>query len=158
MGTTTKRLAGPWVISILSVVGLAMAGEPDLRLVNAAAQQDQQALRALLKAGVAVNARRADGVTALLWAAHWDDLPTAEMLLRAGAHVNLADDHGVTPLMRACMNASIAMVEKLLAAGANVNATQTSGLTPLMTWRIVPSLPAVSIPWRMMRIDQLSAA
>ncbi len=133
MGTAIKRLAGPWVISLLSLVGVAMAGGPELRLVNAAEQRDLTAVRAWLKAGVDVNTRRADGVTALLWAAHWDDLALADALLQAGADANAADDHGVTPLMRACMQASAGMVEKLLAAGANPNAAQTSGLTPLMT-------------------------
>ena len=79
-----------------------------------------------------MNAARADGATALLWAAHWNDLETVDLLLRAGAKVNAADDHGVTPLARACENASAAMVDKLLDAGANPNVAQTSGLTPLM--------------------------
>ena len=131
MGIKVKRLAGLWVLSLLSVAVVATAGR-DLRLVNAAAEQDKRAVRALLKEGVDVNTSRADGVTALLWAAHWDDLDTVDVLLRAGAKVNAADDHGVTPLARACENAGVAMVEKLLAAGANANAAQTSGLTPLM--------------------------
>lgn len=132
MGAKVTRLAGLWVISLLSVAGPATAAGPDLRLVNAVAEQDKQAVRALLKEGIDVNASRADGVTALLWAAHWDDLETVDALLRASANVNAADDHGVTPLARASENASAAMVEKLLAAGANANAAQTSGLTPLM--------------------------
>ena len=133
MDARIARVGGACVISLLSVVGLARASEPDLRLVTAAAQQDREAVRAWLKKGVDVNSSRADGVTALLWAAQWDDLAMADMLLRAGGHANAADDHGVTPLMRACANASVAMVEKLLGAGANANGTQTSGLTPLMT-------------------------
>jgi ankyrin repeat protein len=86
----------------------------------------------LLKEGVGVNVARADGATALLWAAHWSDLEMVEALLSAGARVDLADDHGVTPLARACENADPVLVERLLAAGADPNAGQTSGLTPLM--------------------------
>ena len=115
------------------VAGLAVAAGPDLRLVNAAGERDADAVRALLDAGIDVDAARADGVTALLWAAHWDDLTVADLLVRAGADVTAADDHGVTPLELAAENASLAMVEKLLAAGGDPNATQTSGLTPLMT-------------------------
>ena len=111
---------------------LAVAAEADRRLVNAAADQDKTALRTLLKQGVDVNAARADGSTALLWAAHWDDLETADLLLRSGAKVNAADDYGVTPLSQAVENASLPMVEKLLKAGANPNTAETSGLTPLM--------------------------
>ena len=64
-----------------------------------------------------MNAARADGATALLYAAHWDDLETASLLLQAGARVNAAADHGVTPLARACENASLRMVELLLRCG-----------------------------------------
>ncbi len=133
MGAKVSRLAGLWVIPLLAAASLATAAGPDLRLVTAAAEQDKAAVRALLKQGVDVNTARADGATALLWAAHWDDLETVDLLLRAGANVNAADDHGVTPLARACENADPVLVEKLLAAGANPNAAQISGLTPLMT-------------------------
>ena len=128
-----KSLAGMWVCSLLLCAGLATAAPPDLRLVDAVASQDEDGARALLDEGVDVNAARGDGVTALLWAAHWDDLDTARLLLGAGADVNAADDHGVAPLARASENASVAMVATLLAAGADPKATQTSGLTSLMT-------------------------
>ena len=133
MNTSVIRYGGLWVLVMLSAAGLASAASPDLRLVSAVAAQDAQAVRALLDEGIDVNASRADGATALLWAAHWDDFDTADRLLRAGAHVNAADDHGVTPLARACENGSVAMVATLLAAHADANAAQASGLTPLMT-------------------------
>ena len=117
----------------LAVVATAAAQEPDLRLLTAAAEQDRAAVLALLDEGVDVNARRADGVTALLWAAYIDDVEMAERLLAAGADVDAADDHGVTPLERAAENASRRMTETLLAAGADSNAAMTSGLTPIMT-------------------------
>ena len=127
-----NRVAGLWLISVLSAAGAATAAEPDVRVVKAAAEQDRAAVRALLQQGAAVNAARADGATALLWAAHWNDVEMVDLLLRAGANVNAADDYGVTPLARAAENASAAMVERLLKAGAQPNAAQTSGLTPLM--------------------------
>ena len=68
----------------------------------------RQRCRALLKERVNVNTARADGSTALLWAAHWNDLEMVDLLLRAGADVNAADDHGVTPLARAAENADVA--------------------------------------------------
>jgi ankyrin repeat protein len=132
MDARMSRLRCLWTVVLLSVAGAATAAGPDLRLVNAAAQQDWKAVRALLDERVDVNMSRADGVTALLWAAHWDDLDTVELLLRSGAKVNSADDHGVTPLARACENASLAVVERLLKSGADPNAAQTSGMTPLM--------------------------
>ncbi len=114
-------------------LGSAPAAGQDLRLVTAAADQDRAAVLGLLDEGVDVNVARPDGATALLWAAHWDDIELARRLLDAGADVNAADDHGVSPLERAAENASVLMVGTLLAAGADVDARQTSGLTPLMT-------------------------
>ena len=121
------------VISTVWAASLGTAAGQDLRLVSAAAEQDVGTVRVLVDEGVDVNAARADGATALLWAAHWDDLDTARVLLRAGASVNAVDGHGVTPLERAAENASLSMVETLLRAGADPNIALTSGLTPLMT-------------------------
>ena len=127
MRTAIIFVGGLWAFSLLG-----LAAGADVRLVDAAAQQDAPAVRELLSEGVAVNEPRADGTTALLWAAHWDNREMVELLLDAGADVNAADDHGGIPLMRACENASLAVVETLLAAGADANAAQTSGLTSLM--------------------------
>ena len=126
------RVAACLILVILST-GVGTAAGQDLRLVSAAAEQDLRTVRALVEQGIDVNTARADGATALLWAAHWDDPDAAAVLLGAGANVNAADDHGVTPLDRAAENASVAMVQTLLDAGANPNSAQTSGLTPLMT-------------------------
>lgn len=117
---------------MLLAAGAMGAAEPDLRVVRAAADKDREAVRALLAKKADVNAARADGATALMWAAHWDDLEMADLLLGAGAKVNAADDYGVTALARASENASEAMVGRLLEGGADPNATQKSGLTPLM--------------------------
>jgi ankyrin repeat protein len=127
-----QRVSVTVVVAGLVLAAGAAAGQ-DLRLVDAVAGQDAQAVHALLDAGVDVNASRADGATALLWAAHWDDADVADRLIRAGADVNAADDHGVTPLERAAENASLPMVERLLAAGARADVARASGLTPLMT-------------------------
>jgi ankyrin repeat protein len=121
-------------LSVASCLGasVAMAAARDLRLVDAVAAQDRVAVRMLVKEGVDVNVARADGATALLYAAHWNDLETVELLLQAGARADAADDHGVTALSRACENGNLGMVQKLLSVGANPNKSQTSGLTPLM--------------------------
>ena len=125
-------VSGTVLVVCALTAGAAHAAEADRRLVDAAAGQDAGAVRALLRAGVDVDTARADGATALLWAAHWDDLATVELLLRAGADPNAADDHGVTPLMRASENASVDTARALLEAGADPNAAQESGLTALM--------------------------
>ena len=103
----------------LFLVGGAMAAESDLRLVTAAQEQNVAAVRALLHQGADVNTPRADGATALHWAAHWDHLEISDLLLGAGADANAAEDQGVTPLVLACENAS-------------ADAAQVNGVTPLM--------------------------
>lgn len=131
MNPRVTRLVGTCLLSLLAAASLADA--QDLRLVSAAAENDAATVRALLDEGVAVSTPRADGATAMLWAAHWDNLNVVDLLLEAGADVNAADDHGVTPLERAAENAGVAMVVRLLRAGADANTAQASGLTPLMT-------------------------
>ena len=137
MSASMHRSAGLFVMAA-AMAGAALlfaaqdARAQDTRVVEAAASQDAEAVRTLVERGADVDARWADGSTALLWAAHWNDLDMAGLLLAAGADVTTADDHGVTPLDRAAENASLPMVETLLAAGADVNAARASGLTPLM--------------------------
>src|ERR1700682_892999 len=122
MRAPTKRLASLCLILLPLTVGIAASASPHLRLRDAFAERNAFAdrniplVRALLKEGIDVNAARADGATALLWAAHWDDREAVELLLRAGANVNAADDHGVTPLAMACENASEPRVNRLLEA------------------------------------------
>ena len=105
----------------------------DLRLVEAARNQDQPGVRALLSQHADVNGRSEDGSTALLWAAHWNDVATAGLLIRAGADANAANDFRMTPLSLACTNASAPLVELLLRAGAHPTAPIATGETPLMT-------------------------
>ena len=131
MDVRFRRRALGWFVPLFLAVAAPAAGE-DPRLVAAAAAQDADGVRALLAAGVHPDTPRADGATALLWAAHRDDMHLVDLLLDAGADVNAADDHGVTPLQRAAENASPAMVDRLLSAGAGVDAAQASGLTALM--------------------------
>lgn len=116
----------------LVCVSSLSAASPDLRLVDAIKHQDRSAARSLLKQHVDVNAREADGATALEWAAYRDDVEMAGLLIRAGAKVNVANDLGVTPLALACRNGSGAMIEALLKDGADPNAALASGETVLM--------------------------
>lgn len=120
-----------------------IAGEVDLRLIEAARHKDWQAVSALLKQRVDVNTRSLDGSTALLWATHWNDLNTADLLIRAGADVNAANDLRTTPLSQACTNANAALVERFLSAGANPNTPIATGETPMMTCAGTGSADAV---------------
>lgn len=124
-----RRLTLP---ALLMLASTAMAAG-DLRLVEAVKNKATDAVPALLKQHVNVNAAEPDGATALHWAAHWNDLETADVLIRAGANVKASNDYGVTPLWLAAVNGSAAMVDRLLKAGANPNAALPTGETVLMT-------------------------
>src|SRR5579872_2392773 len=122
---------------LLAITGLAgvatAAGTVDLRLPEAARNQDAKAVRTLLAQKVDVNARSSDGSTALLWLAHWNDLDTAQLVLKAGADANAANDFRMTPLSQACTNGSAEFVRLLLNSGANPHLGVATGETPLMT-------------------------
>ena len=116
---------------ILSAVGLSAAA--DAPLADAMEKMDRAAVRALLQRRADVNAPQVDGMTALHWAAHQDDLESVEMLVRAGANVKAVNRYGVAPLTLAVTNGDGAMVETLLKAGADPNTTLPGGETALMT-------------------------
>ena len=136
-------------IAALVAVGLAsaplVAADVDRQLIDAVRAQDAPQVRALLATHVNVNVRADDGSTALLWAAHGNDLEAAGALARAGADANAANQFGLTPLSRACTNGSAEMVELLLKAGANPNAAIGTGETPLMTCAATGASAAVKM-------------
>ena len=141
MRINLKNLVGWWLVPLASAVCLAATS--DLRLIEAVKAGNTEAVTALLKQRVDVNAAQGDGATALHWAVHRDDLATTDLLLRAGARVDMANDVGVTPLFLACTNRNGIMVEKLLAAGANPNTALTRGQTVLMECARTGNLRAV---------------
>ena len=102
-------------------------------MIEAVRNQDNDAVRALLREQVDVNAAQPDGATPLHWAVHWEHLELADLLIGAGAKVNVANDLGVTPLWTACENGSAQMTRILLEVGADPNAALLSGETLLMT-------------------------
>jgi ankyrin repeat protein len=115
----------------------------DYRLVDAVKSKNKDAVQALLKQRVNVNAPQGDGSTALHWAAYGNDLDTTNLLIGAGANVNATTDLGVTPLYLAADIGSAPMVEKLLAAGANPSAAAWTGVSPLMLAARAGSVDAV---------------
>jgi len=142
MRAMTKKGGAGMLLLTLLIAGTAAAAD-DPGLVDAARSQDQSKIRALIDRKADVNARSADGSTALLWAAHWNDVATAEILIRAHADANIANDFGMTALSRACTNGSAAIVDLLLKAGANPNTPIATGETPLMTCAGSGSVEAV---------------
>ena len=136
------RAAALCLALLLSMTAL-QAGGPAAALADAAEKMDRAKVRALLKQRVEVDAPQADGMTALHWAVHHDDLDMAEQLLAAGASVRAANRYGVTPLSLACTNGSSRLVELLLKSGADPSLALPGGETPLMTAARTGSLASV---------------
>ena len=129
-----RRFSRSAVMTMVSLASLGAADGPDgrARLADAVQHRDKEAVQSLLRRDPNVNARQADGATALHWAAHWGDVETAARLVRAGANVNARNDYGITPLSLAAASGNGAVIQRLLEAGADPNATVRQGETPLM--------------------------
>src|SRR5262245_9749955 len=102
---------------LICAVFIAMAATAsaaaDARLAAAMKINDKTAVRQLLKQRADVNASDVEGMTALHWAAHWNDLDVAKHLIRAGANAKSANRYGVTPLHEASTVGNAAMIEAL---------------------------------------------
>jgi ankyrin repeat protein len=137
MMTVLSRIVrrSPAVLRAVAVllVGLSWtAAARETSLIEAIKAGDGGRVRTLLAEAADVNARDADGTTALHWAAELDDLPVVDALLRAGASAGAANRYGVTPIHLAATNGRSAMIERLLAAGADANTALPAGETALM--------------------------
>ena len=105
----------------------------DTPLPDAAMTGDIGEVKLLLEKNVDVDQAQGDGMTALHWATHLDDLNLAHSLLEAGASVSPKTRLGaLTPLFMASKNGNPAMVELLLDAGADARARNKNGTTSLM--------------------------
>lgn len=126
-------MGGAYACALMFLLGAlaSPSSAADSRLADAAEKSDHATIRTLLKQHADVDASQEDGMTALHWAAHRDDLETARLL--AGASVAVTNRFGVTPLSLACQNGSTAMVELLLERGADPNTLVRGGETVLMT-------------------------
>lgn len=132
-------------VGLLIVVSAYAASGPDVRLADAAQNQDITAVRSLLAQHADVDVPQVDGMTALIWAAHNDDPETAELLIQAGANVKAVNRYGVSALTEAATNGDAAMIEVLLKAGADPNTSLPQGDTALMFAARTGSVPAVTV-------------
>jgi ankyrin repeat protein len=99
----------------------------------AAAQRDNATVAlAAIEDGVDVNAKSADGTTALHWAVYHGNVALVERLIAAGADVSAANEFGSTPLAEAATVGNTAIIEALIEAGADVDAPGADGQTALM--------------------------
>src|SRR4051812_22046854 len=103
-------------------------------VMYAAANDDLELVRALIKAGANVKLKNQFGTSALTEAAIIGSAPIIEALLKAGADPNFRTTDGETPLMAAARSGKVDAAKVLLAAGANINAKETWGGQSAIMW------------------------
>ena len=114
----------------LTCVALNMAQGQDL--ADAVEKNETFQIQALLAKDLDVNKAQADGMTALHWATHHDNLDLAKKLLERGANAAAENRYGFTPLYLACINGNGYLVDALLDSGADPNTSVRGGETVLM--------------------------
>jgi ankyrin repeat protein len=121
--------------------------QPESALARAAAAADGERVRALARAGAALDAPDASGFTALDWAARNDRVEAIQALVAAGADPDALDSgpNGWTPLIHAVHKQQAAAVRALLAAGADPNARARNGGVALMDAAMRGDLTVVEI-------------
>ena len=90
---------------------------------------DAAGLGALLKGGLAIDARDAKGNTLLMLASYHGRAEVVKLLLKSGATVDLRNDKGQTPLGGVAFKGYVEIATLLLDAGADPLADQ-GGSTP----------------------------
>ena len=105
--------------ALLTAAASMLAFGQNPSLMDAVKAGDHVAALARIKTPGAVNAREADGTSALHWAVRANDLSLVQALLRAGADAKATNRYGVTPLSLGVRNGNPAIVDALLKAGAD---------------------------------------
>jgi uncharacterized protein len=98
----------------------------------AAEQGDLPALQRLASNGQAIDARNAQGQTALLVATHRNHMAVAQWLIARGANVNAQDDISDSPYLLAGARGRLEILRMTLAAGADLRSTNRYGGTALI--------------------------
>ena len=116
---------------------------PEVRLRNAAASNDVDALRAVMVACDRVDDADEDGQTALHYASDRGSVDCLRILVKAGANVNAVDRDGIGVLQTAlCAGLDVDSVRLLLEAGANPDACDDDGDSP-RAWVLAQPMPAM---------------
>jgi ankyrin repeat protein len=119
---------------------IPIGGGAATALIQAAKARDGEALAALLKKDVDINAKEKNGSTALLNAIAYRNHRNIKMLLAKGADVNAANAGGFSPLILSAIRDDPQTASALIARGAKVDAEDVWGNTALM-WAAYSDLP-----------------
>ncbi len=133
------RIHPPLLIRLLVLALTLLGGFATIRaqglvppLIEAARNQDVEAVRHLLEQGVDPSATQPDGATALHWAIHWENESLTNVLIEAGADVTVANDLDITPLLMASATGNGPLIKRLLAAGSPADTASPGNETALM--------------------------
>lgn len=135
MNTCMRNALGTAFALVIGVAALAPVSAQQERLRVVAATGTMSDVQKALRAGVNVNERNSNGVTALMTAASTNRNPAVvTLLIRHGATVDAHDRNGQTALMLAAeSNDQPAVVLALLAAGAQLEDRDALGRTALIS-------------------------
>ncbi len=120
-------------VGLLLALLPAFAGAEMRSLLDVAQEGDSAAALQMIKGGADVRERKADGTTALHYAAYHGDQQLLERLLKEGADANARNDYGSTPIQEAAVRGDAKMLRALLKAGADPETKNDEGETVLMT-------------------------
>ena len=141
-----RQMLGLFLVTALTVgSAAAQIRSSNVDLVRAVKDQDMATARRLIAAGADVTEQDSETMTALHWAAHWNDLELVELLLSEGAEAEVSNRYGVTPLHEASLVANPELIQVLLRAGAQANTGFGTGETPVMTAARTGNVEAVRI-------------
>lgn len=107
--------------------------------------QREAVLAAITSPDIEIDAREADGSTALLWATYKVDRELVRALLDAGASADVTNQYGASALGEAVKLADLELVRMLLEAGANPESPNHDNQTALMLAASVGSLPIAKL-------------
>lgn len=119
---------------LLTVVPFVAAGKAmsTTPLHQAAGMNDVAAVKKLLAQGEKIDARDADGATALLVATHANQVDAARTLIEAGADVNAKDRIEDSPYLYAGARGHLEILKMTLSHGADLKSVNRYGGTALI--------------------------
>jgi ankyrin repeat protein len=112
----------------------ATGADGSTAIMYAAANNDPELVRALIKAGANVKLENQLGSSAITEASIIGATPMISALLKAGADPNFKNPNGETPLMEAARSGKVDAAKVLLDAGADINAKENWGGQTALMW------------------------
>lgn len=128
MPSRRRFLAAAFALAASSGAAPAQSSrEVDMKLIEAAEQNDVGAVRAALAAGASVRATDGRGRTALIAAAYARANAAAAELIRAGSDVNVQDANQESAFFLAGQGNNVELLRLCIAAGGDIRRTNRFG-------------------------------